>query len=165
MVDGVPRIAGYKAVPGLPLVILVSFGRSDVLAPWHRHLHTFGLLVFAITVVILFGTIVLVRQTNSLAAKRMALARTNSRFDAALSNMPHGLSMFDANEKLLVSNSRYREMYNLTEEQVRPGTPFSRILRDFESRHEEIDFKLDRFSKVRRSGRRTPSGWPMAGRS
>lgn len=144
-VDGVARIAGYRAVPGLPLVLIVTYVRSEVLKPWFRHLYTFGLLVSAITVVVLFGTIVLVRQTNGLAAKRMALARTNSRFDAALSNMPHGLSMFDANERLLVSNSRYREMYNLTDEQVMPGTPFSRILRDFESRHEEADFRFDSF--------------------
>jgi len=143
VVDGVPRLAGYKAVRGLPLVVLVSFGRSDVLAPWYRHLYTFGLLVSAITVVILFGTIVLVRQTNALAAKTRALAKTNVRFDAALSNMPHGLSMFDADERLLVSNSRYREMYDLTEEQVKPGTPLSRILRDYKTGG--TDFSLDSF--------------------
>jgi diguanylate cyclase (GGDEF)-like protein len=147
VVDGVHRIAAYKAVHGLPLVVLVSFGRSDVLAPWYWHLYTFGLLVLAITIVILFGTIALVRQTNSLAARRTALARTNSRFDAALSNMPHGLSMFDADEKLLVSNSCYREMYNLTDEQAKPGTPLSAILRDFASRPEEIDFRPDSFSQ------------------
>ncbi len=123
--------------------ILVSFGRADVLAPWYRHLYTFGLLVSAIVVAILFGTLVLVRQTNALAAKTRALARTNARFDAALSNMPHGLSMFDADERLLVSNSRYREMYELTAEQVKPGTPLSHILRDYKT--EGTDFRLDSF--------------------
>jgi diguanylate cyclase (GGDEF)-like protein len=147
VVDGIPRIAGYKAVRGLPLVVLVSFGRSDVLAPWYRHLYTFGLLVSAITVFIVFGTIALVRQTNNLAAKKIALSRINSRFDAALSNMPHGLSMFDANEKLLVSNSRYREIYNLSEEQVRPGTPFNQILQLFGTRTEEAHFELASFSR------------------
>ena len=88
-----------------------------------------GLLVAALVVVILFGTFVLVRQTNALAAKTRALARTNARFDAALSNMPHGLSMFDG---MLVS-IRYREMYELTEDQVMPGTPLSRILRDYKT--------------------------------
>ena len=39
VVDGVPRIAGYKAVPGLPLVLVVSYARSDVLRPWYRHLY------------------------------------------------------------------------------------------------------------------------------
>src|SRR6266481_5641709 len=31
VVDGVPRVAGYTGVRGLPLVILVSFARADVL--------------------------------------------------------------------------------------------------------------------------------------
>jgi diguanylate cyclase (GGDEF)-like protein len=145
VVDGVARVAGYKAVRGLPLVVLVSFARSDVLAPWYRHLYTFGLLVVAVVVVILFGTFVLVRQTNALAAKTWALARTNARFDAALSNMPNGLSMFDANERLLVSNRRYLEMYDLTEEQVKPGTPLSRIVRDYKTAG--TDFDLDEFAQ------------------
>ena len=83
-VDGVDRIAGYKAVNGLPLVLAVTYARSEVLAPWYRHLLTFGLLVVAIVVVILFGTFLLVRQANALAAKTRALARTNARIDAAL---------------------------------------------------------------------------------
>ena len=55
-----------KPVPGLPLVLIVTYARSDVLASWYRHLYTFGLLVVAIVSVILFGTFVLVRQTNAL---------------------------------------------------------------------------------------------------
>ncbi|SHK00699.1 diguanylate cyclase (GGDEF) domain-containing protein [Bradyrhizobium lablabi] len=132
-IDGESRIAGYKAVARLPLVLIVSYARGDVLAPWYHHLYTFGPLVAAIVVIIMFGTFVLVRQTNALAANTAALASTNARFDAALSNMPDGLSMFDADEKLLVSNSRYREMYDLTEEQVGPGTPLSRIVSDYKT--------------------------------
>jgi diguanylate cyclase (GGDEF)-like protein len=132
-IDGESRIAGYKALARLPLVLIVSYARSDVLAPWYHHLYTFGPLVAAIVVIIMFGTFVLVRQTNALAANTAALASTNARFDAALSNMPDGLSMFDADEKLLVSNSRYREMYDLSEEQVRPGTPLSRIVSDYKT--------------------------------
>jgi diguanylate cyclase (GGDEF)-like protein len=143
VVDGTPRVAGYQAVPGLPLVVLVSFARSDVLAPWYLHLYTFGLLVFAVVVVILFGTCVLVRQTNAIAAKTRALAGTNVLFDAALNNMPNGLSMFDANEILLVSNTRYREIYDLAEEQVKPGTHLSRIVSNYKT--EGTDFELGTF--------------------
>jgi diguanylate cyclase (GGDEF)-like protein len=143
VVDGVSRVAGYQAVRGLPLVVLVSFAHSDVLAPWYRHLYTFGLLVVAIVVVIWFGTFVLARQANAIAAKTRILANTNARFDAALSNMPHGLSMFDASAKLVVVNSRYREMYDLTEEQVKPGTPLSRIVSYYKT--EGTDFSLGKF--------------------
>ncbi len=142
-IDGLERIIGYKTVPGLPLVVIVTYARGEVLAPWYRHLVAFGLLVFAIVVVIIFGTFVLVRQTSALSVKSRALAKTNARFDAALSNMPHGLSMFDANGRLLVCNSRYREMYELTEDQVKPGTPLSRILENYTT--EGTDFNLNAF--------------------
>jgi PAS domain-containing protein len=128
----------------LPLVLLASYARGDVLAPWYRHLYTFGPVIVAALCIILFGTYLLVRQTNALAAKTM-LSRTNARFDAALSNMPNGLSMFDANERLLVSNRRYLEMYDLTEEQVKPGTPLSRIVGGYQT--EGTDFNLDEFAQ------------------
>ena len=142
-IDGVERIIGYKAVPGLPLVVIVTYARSEVLAPWYQHIVAFGLLVFAIVVVIMFGTFVLVRQTNALSVKSRALAKTNARFDAALSNMPHGLSMFDANARLLVCNSRYREMYELTEDQVKPGTPLGQIMANYKV--EGTGFDLNAF--------------------
>lgn len=131
-VDGVTRIAGYKAVSGLPLVLVVTYSRSYVLQPLYRHLYTFGPLAAAIVTIILIGTFLLRRQTNALAA-------ASARFDAALSNMPHGLSMFDADERLLVANSRYREMYDLTESQVEPGTPLSSIVGHYKATGAELD--------------------------
>lgn len=131
-VDGVARIAAYKAVSGLPLVLVVTYARSHVLQPWHRHLYTFGPLAAAIVTIILIGTFLLRRQTNALAA-------TSARFDAALSNMPHGLSMFDADEKLLIANSRYREIYDLTEAQVEPGTPLGSIVSNYKSAGGDLD--------------------------
>jgi len=144
-VNGVDRIAGYKAVPGLPLVVVVTYARGDVLQPWYRHAFALGLVVTAIVTIIALGTLLLIRQTGKLAANGRAMARTNARFDAALSNMPHGLSMFDADERLLVCNARYREIYDLSEEQVRPGTPFREILRAFGRRPDETGFTLEPF--------------------
>lgn len=145
VVDGVQRIAGYKAVPGLPMVVVVTYARSDVLKPWFQHLYVGGLLVAGVVLVILLGTFLLVRKTNALAQKTRALASTNAHFDAALSNMPHGLSMFDADGKLLVANGVYREMYNLTEAQTTPGTPFTSIVNSFEEQNAAVDFSAEAF--------------------
>ena len=147
-VDGVPRIAGYNAVRGLPLVVLVSFGRSDVLAPWYRHLYTFGLLVVAIVSIILFGTFLLVRQTNALAEKTRALAKTNDRFNAAIGNMSQGLCLFDADKRLVISNRRFQEMYGLPDELVRPGTPLKRILQSYVDRGETSDLTIDQHTQL-----------------
>jgi PAS domain-containing protein len=50
------------------------------------------------------------------------LARSNLHFDAALNNILHGLCMIDADEKLVVSNARFAEIYGLTLDETRPGT-------------------------------------------
>ena len=60
--------------------------------------------------------------------REKSLASQNMRFDAALSHMEHGLSMYDAEERLVICNQRYREMYDVPDELARPGTKFSDIL-------------------------------------
>jgi PAS domain-containing protein len=134
VIDGVARVAGYKAVPGLPLVLVVTYARSEVLGQWFQHLYVVGPLVAMIVGVILFGTFRIVRQTNILAVKTRILERTNMQFDAALSNMSQGLCLFDANKNLVVSNNRFREMYGFPEELARPGTPLSRMLQALKDR-------------------------------
>jgi diguanylate cyclase (GGDEF)-like protein len=56
------------------------------------------------------------------------LSQLNARFEVALNNMARGLSMFDAEGLLVVSNALYRELYELPDELAQPGTPFSRII-------------------------------------
>lgn len=48
--------------------------------------------------------------------------------DAALSNMSHGLAMFDPSMRLIVCNQRYLKMYNLSGEIVKPGCTFRDII-------------------------------------
>ncbi|MGB8930315.1 MAG: PAS-domain containing protein, partial [Anaeromyxobacteraceae bacterium] len=133
-VDGAARVAGYQAVSGLPLVLIVTYARSDVLQPWYRHLYTFGPLVVAVVSVILFGTFLLVRQSNALAAKKADLARINARIDVAINNMSQGLCLFAADKTLVISNSRFQQMYGLPDELVMPGTPLHRIFQFYKDR-------------------------------
>lgn len=64
-----------------------------------------------------------------LLEQKKKLEQLNGWFDIALNNMVRGLSMFDADQRLIVCNSSYREMYDLPEELTRPGTPLSDIVR------------------------------------
>jgi diguanylate cyclase (GGDEF)-like protein len=154
VVDGISRVAGYHAVRGLPLVILVSFAHSDILKPWYRHLYRFGPLVVSVVSLILFGIFVLARQANTLAARTAALTRTNERFETTLSNMSQGVCLYDANRNLVISNSRFREMYNLPEELVRPGTPLRRTLQYYSERGEQSDQTVDEHLELMPTQRR-----------
>lgn len=55
--------------------------------------------------------------------------RQYERLSLAISSMPQGLCMFDANRNLIVSNGRYAEIYGLRPEQMMPGTGLEAILR------------------------------------
>ena len=56
-----------------------------------------------------------------LIAREVELKQLNRRVDIALNNMTHGLCMFDAEQKLIVCNKTYVQMYALTPELSRPG--------------------------------------------
>jgi diguanylate cyclase (GGDEF)-like protein len=68
------------------------------------------------------------RQHALLQQREEELGAQNVRFDMALRNMSQGLSMFDAEQRLVVCNERYAQMYGLPPELVRPGTTLRRIL-------------------------------------
>jgi diguanylate cyclase (GGDEF)-like protein len=143
VIDKVARIVGYKAVPGLPIVAVVSLARADVLEPWYQHLWTFGPMVSLTVIAILFGTARLVRQANNLAAQTKALVQSNARFDAAVSNMSQGLCLFDVDKKLVISNKTFRDIFDLPDELAVPGTPLKRILQHYAGRGETSDLSVD----------------------
>jgi len=71
----------------------------------------------------------LVRErTAALRERETELQGQNLLFDAALTNMPHGLCMFDRNERLIVCNERYSEMYGLPSDQTPAGTTLRAVL-------------------------------------
>ncbi len=57
-----------------------------------------------------------------------AAEQDRQRFLSAVNNMPIGLVMFDAEQKLIVANARYAEIYRLPPRLAKPGTPLRAIL-------------------------------------
>lgn len=54
--------------------------------------------------------------------------RNRERLQAAVSNMPVGLCMFDAEQHLIICNDRYADIYQLSYELTKPGTALREIL-------------------------------------
>ena len=57
------------------------------------------------------------------------LASQNMHFDAALGNMLQGLAMYDANQRLIICNRRYLEMYRMSADIVKPGALLADIMK------------------------------------
>ena len=78
--------------------------------------------------------------TASIASKRRAarigpaqriaeeLRAQNERFEAAVENMSHGLCMFDSDERMIICNHNYLDIFSLDAKVVKPGIRFFDIL-------------------------------------
>ena len=58
----------------------------------------------------------------------LAVQEKNRQLSIALDNMSQGLTLFDAQDELVLANRRYEEMYRLAPEMTRPGTTLSELV-------------------------------------
>lgn len=56
------------------------------------------------------------------------LRQQNVILDAALENMAHGLAFYDSDMRLRVCNTTYRKIYQLSQEETRPGTHLAELI-------------------------------------
>jgi diguanylate cyclase (GGDEF)-like protein/PAS domain S-box-containing protein len=107
--------------PGAPLLRRMADGR------WRRiseqRLADGSLLAFSIDVT------ELVEKERALEQARAEALLSRERLEDAIEALPDGFALYDAEDRLVVSNQRYREIYGLTAPAIRPGTTFEAILR------------------------------------
>jgi diguanylate cyclase (GGDEF)-like protein len=65
--------------------------------------------------------------------RTLELRNLNTRFDAALTNMSQGLVMFDAQQRLLVCNRSYKEIYRLPSDAAKAGDTMKEVFDQFVS--------------------------------
>src|SRR5829696_7600071 len=56
-------------------------------------------------------------------------AHLSARLEEAINHLSLGIVIFDEKRELIFCNGRYREMYRLSPEQVKPGTPTRELIR------------------------------------
>jgi diguanylate cyclase (GGDEF)-like protein len=124
-----PIIAFARPLENLPLVVQASVTEADVLADWPRQLLwlVLGAAAAIIGLVLLLRHLAgqvdrLERSGAVLASKNLELEAAHSQLDATLANISLGVCFFSGDRKLILSNQRYSEIYNLPPEAVRPGT-------------------------------------------
>ena len=71
--------------------------------------------------------IVMFRQVRALEVKDGLLLVQNLRFNTALNNMTQGLTLFDAEDNLVIANARFSALYGLDPQEILAGRPFADI--------------------------------------
>jgi diguanylate cyclase (GGDEF)-like protein len=87
-------------------------------------------------------------QTRLVAEKAAELELINARFNAALRNMSQGLCLYDPDQRVVIANARYAEIYRLQEDQVKPGTGLREILLAREENGTNFEIDTDAYISV-----------------
>ena len=129
-------------VPGYPLVVNVGISQNAALAVWRNTSTSIAIGTLLAMICSLFllsaisnrvrllkkSEISLAEQKEHLAAKSRELEIAKAQTEAAINNISQGISMFDADQRLVVCNQRYLEIYGLSPDFVKPGCTFCEIL-------------------------------------
>ncbi|MEY9539329.1 diguanylate cyclase (GGDEF)-like protein [Bradyrhizobium diazoefficiens] len=128
-VDGEDRLIASHALPHFPILMMATTTRAAALTDWREQI---GILisVSASSALAIAGVLIaIVRkllEQHRLSRERLTLEK--QRLDRAVNNMTQGLLLFDAEQRLVVCNQRYIEMYGLSPEVVKPGSSFHDII-------------------------------------
>ena len=150
-IDGRMRIEAARTLDDYPLFVLATQSEDAALHGWRR---TAGIAavetIGGILVVLIAGYGIwrwwsehqhrMQAQAGQVAAE-VAQAKAEAaleilweseqqtaRLNAAIENMSHGLLMFDAQERLVVFNSRWLQMHGLSGDAVKPGCKLIELL-------------------------------------
>ncbi|MDA9464609.1 bifunctional diguanylate cyclase/phosphodiesterase [Bradyrhizobium sp. CCBAU 53415] len=122
-IDGKDRIVASRLLAGEPLVVVATRSLDATLATWRAQTKFFvAIAVLSIGLLVLTLYLIFRQVTNRLSLEKQ-------RLDTAMNTMTQGLLMFDQDERLIVCNRRYVEMYGLSAEVVKPGAHFRDVIR------------------------------------
>jgi diguanylate cyclase (GGDEF)-like protein len=111
--DGNPRFVSARRVPDYPLFVNISVTEATALADWLRRSVAIGVGSLALLFCSLYLLAAVTRQVRRLSESESSLMQKSQQLDAALNNMSQALCMFDREQRLVVHNRQYTEMYGL----------------------------------------------------
>ncbi|HEY8332956.1 MAG TPA: EAL domain-containing protein [Tardiphaga sp.] len=128
-VDGRERLSSIRRIQDFPVALVASIPIDTALADWREETRLM-VAAAALTALIVIGLLVLiirqVRQQHG--ASRAQLTLEKQRLDTAVNNMTQGLILFDAENRVVVVNQSYVEMYRLAADAVGPGSLFRDVV-------------------------------------
>jgi diguanylate cyclase (GGDEF)-like protein len=128
--EGKDRMLAAHRLAHFPLLISAAQDTSAALAVWKKETRILlgaGVLAASTVAIMIFLIVRQLSQGHKSSNRRLELEK--QRLDTAINNMPQGLVMFDAAERLVVCNDLYIKMYGLSHEIVKPGCSFRELLR------------------------------------
>jgi diguanylate cyclase (GGDEF)-like protein len=147
-VDGINRLIAYRVSDKYPLIFNVGLSEDSILSEYRQHRAGYVVIASIVTLLVLIAIGFATRYQIRLDRSQTDLGLANARFTAALHNMSQGLCLFDPEQRVVVANARYAEIYRLHEDQIKPGTNLREILQAREENGTSFATDRDAYLKL-----------------
>lgn len=125
-----PVLAAAKPILYRDMYVVASYDQGAAFAGWEQDRRrlilvaaSLGVLMTALAAALYHA----LRQRERVDAER---ARARSVLEGAIETMPDGFVMFDADDRLVICNQRYRELYAVSAPFITVGAKFEDIIRE-----------------------------------
>ena len=117
---------GIFVSAGLLTLAIVShhftaMGAVEIVPDPTRFMHPFSLSPGTLALAVAAAAVLILGLSLAGALADRRIRERDQQLITAVNNMSHGIVMFDANERLVVCNDRYIEMYSLSRDVAKPG--------------------------------------------
>jgi len=124
-VDGEDRIGAVRRLENYPLLVIATVTVEEALADWAEQTK-FLVLIACLGSLVIAALLYLIvkRLSQHHRVQQKQLTVEKQRLDTAINNMKPGLLLFDSEQRLVIHNGRYGEMFGLPPNVLNPGQHF-----------------------------------------
>jgi diguanylate cyclase (GGDEF)-like protein len=128
-VTGQQQIGSIRRLEDFPIVIIATKTVDAALADWHAQTRVLIFIALAASITVALIVLFIVRRFISQHnTSRQRLMLEKLRLDTAVNNLKQGLLLFDGNNRLVIFNRRYAEMFGLPNDAIKPGCSLNDIM-------------------------------------
>jgi diguanylate cyclase (GGDEF)-like protein/PAS domain S-box-containing protein len=149
-ITGNERMLAVHRLTHFPLFVSAARDIHYALASWYQEtkvlLGACALIVLTVIAVMLLGARQLWR-SHEWSKRQLAIEK--QRLDSAVRSMPQGLLLFDSDERLVLCNKSYLDIYGISPDLARPGCTLRELISE-RRRLGNLEVDVDRYCAQRR---------------
>jgi diguanylate cyclase (GGDEF)-like protein len=128
-IDGEDRVGAVRRLSNFPITIVATTSISAALADW-REQTRFLIGIATLSALVIAGILFLIvrQMSRQHQASQRRLALEKQRLDTAVNNMTQGLLFFGPDQRLVICNQRYVDMFGVSRDVIKPGCSFHELL-------------------------------------
>jgi PAS domain S-box-containing protein len=116
--DGVVRIFSYRQIAGTPFIVAIGKSLAETLEAWRQGVWRDCLTLGIITLLLIGGCAVLLRETERRQRSQRSLADSERRFRSTFDHAPVGIAQLDLDGRWTMTNSALCEILGYSEDEL-----------------------------------------------